>query len=81
MEKLSCVECRPPCPLGDLPLHEMGALNGLIRSVLFLPEQVIFEQGDPPTAAAISFAKVWRCCGVERPMGAGSWLGLLGRGI
>ncbi|MCS7197176.1 MAG: Crp/Fnr family transcriptional regulator [Candidatus Bipolaricaulota bacterium] len=47
MAKLSCVPCQPPCPLGDLPPHEAQALNGLVRSVSFLPGQTIFEQGEP----------------------------------
>lgn len=47
MNKLSCAPCREPCPLGDLSPHEMWALNGLMRSVSFLPKQAIFEQGDP----------------------------------
>lgn len=47
MGELACAQCRPPCPLGDLRPQETWALNGLIRSVSFLPEQTLFEQGDP----------------------------------
>lgn len=47
MEKLSCAQCRPPCPLGEISPLEIGALDGLIRPVSFLPGQVLFEQGDP----------------------------------
>lgn len=46
MEKLSCANCRPPCPLADLPLQETQFLRGLIRSVSFVPQQMLFEQGD-----------------------------------
>ncbi len=47
MTKLSCAQCRPPCPLGDLSPQETWALNGLMRSVSFPSEQALFEQGDP----------------------------------
>ncbi len=46
MEKLSCVKCRPPCPLADLPSQEVRAWGRSIRSVFFPPPQAIFEQGD-----------------------------------
>lgn len=45
MEKLSCAQCRPPCPLGGI--SSMRALDGLVRTVSVLPGQVLFEQGDP----------------------------------
>ncbi|MFN4218186.1 MAG: Crp/Fnr family transcriptional regulator, partial [Candidatus Bipolaricaulia bacterium] len=47
MERLSCAQCRPPCPLGEISPQKMMALDGLMRSLSFLPGQALFEQGDP----------------------------------
>ncbi len=47
MGKIACAECRPPCLLGEISFHQIGELNGLMRSVSFLPGQALFEQGDP----------------------------------
>ncbi len=46
MEKISCAQCQPPCPLGEIPSQETQAFSGTVRSISFLPKQVIFEQGD-----------------------------------
>lgn len=43
---LSCANCRWPCALFEISLQDSPVRGDFIRSVSFIPRQIIFEQGE-----------------------------------
>jgi CRP-like cAMP-binding protein len=46
MMSLSCANCRWPCALFEISSQDSHVRSDFIKSVIFLPRQMIFEQGE-----------------------------------
>lgn len=78
-EMIACPDCSPPCPLAGLFPEEERAWHGLIRSASFVPQQMIFEQGEAHGGCYL-LCKGWALLRARTASGRRLVMGLAGRG-